>query len=1010
MKRGVYISSGKAFLLFIVMGICSFFNARAQSQDVSILVSITDPASTPLAVSSDRGQSKVVFRDAALNAIAANYTFHKFERAYPTAAESYLRNMWKIEVNSAKFLEDIKNYKPQTFAYTRIVEKGTPLFTPNDYGYVGSWNLQNELDLIHAKDAWDITHGDTSVIIGITDTYFDTTNPDLVGKFKRIRYNANNQGAGDHGTMVATLVAGGTNNGVGMSSIGYNCRLDVESALGADDEMLAMSSDGVRILNGSWYNNCYYDVIQQGVYNSIYENGTVTCFAAGNGSGTCGTTSSYAYPASYDHNISVTAVGNQFVRGTNNATYQNTQTGYSWFDVHEKYIGFPSTTYTHNNKVDIAAPGYGVSSGYYQAGNPGYQFQAYNGWGTSFASPIVAGTVGLMLSANKALSPYQVEYIMKKSAANIDTIAQNIPYAGQLGAGRLDAGAAVASAAGFNPNDAATASMFIAGIEITSRCMPGFSSNGTKPMLKPTIVNGTPPYTYKWEELPGNAAVLSAGNVANPTVNSMNTGTDVWFRLTVYDNSTIQKVASKVIHTTLNSNNNYDLAIRDSYNDVYDEVNLQDSTDNRDWNLWRSPDIWNRQQNDTLTFHQPAAYTAPNNYVSVRIHNVGCQPSTAANGSTTNRLKVYWSFPSTSLKWSSDFSNSFTYATNSGTIPCGGAINATPIVLGALQPGSDTVIKIAWNPVNYALAAPKAKEGNLSLCARISKFNNQGADMGLGSTEGNRTMVNARSFNNLALNNLVKISIDSNTLVNSSAVYFTNPDSVQQTMNFTLNHIKDVYKFMSGDFSRLLTCRIYLGASLYTRWVSGGREGKYRSYNDNLKFVEFDDISNAGIRNISMNPGEHAMVIVEVGVKNLPFVNVAPHLQEFMISQYKAITNERVGTVDFEVYYNSAVNTPTIYKTEVNNVTVAAQSKLNVYPNPANNGIIYAIFTGSNVTDASIRITDMTGRTVYTEEAGVLAAKQPKGIPVGNLSTGVYFLHITGKGNNMEPVKFVITQ
>lgn len=1008
MKSIVNTIKGSFLSLFILTCICTGFTAAAQ--DVTMLVTINDQAAAPLAVSADRGAAKVIFQDATLNAIAANYTFHKFEKAYPSAAESYLRNIWTVVVNSPKFLEDIKNYKPQVFAYARIVEKGAPLYTPNDFGYVGSGTLQNELDLINAKQAWDITKGDTNVLIGITDTYFDTTNPDLIGKLKRIRYNANTQGAPDHGTMVATLAAGGTDNGVGMASIGYNCRLDIMSALGADDQMLAMSADGVRILNGSWYNNCYYDVIQQGVYNSIYENGTVACFASGNGSATCGTTSSYVYPASYDHNISVTAIGSQFARNTYNATYQNTLTGYSWADVHEKYAGFPATTYTHNDKVDISAPGYGVSSGYYVANNPGYQFQGYNGWGTSFASPIVAGTVGLILSANKSLSPYQVEYILKKTAANIDTIAQNVAYAGQLGAGRLNAGAAVTYAAAFDPNDAATATMFIAGIDISSRCMPGSSSNGSKPVLKPTIVNGTPPYTYKWEEIPGNAAVLSATDVANPVVTSMNAGVDVWYRLTVYDNSAIRKVASKTIHTTLNSNATYDLAIRDSYADTYDEVNLQDSVDNRDWNLWRSPDVWNRQQNDTIAFHQPANTGVPLNYVNVRIHNIGCLASTAANGSTTNRLKIFWSYPSTSHKWSYDFSTGFTYAAASGNLPCGGAVNATPITIGAIQPGKDTVIRVAWVPVNYSLLAPKAKEGNLSLCARISKFNNQGVDQGLGSTEGNRTMVNARSFNNLALNNVVKISIDSNTLVNSSAVFFTNPDSVQQTMNFTLNHIKNVYKYMSGDFSKLLTCRIYLPASLYTRWINGGREGVYKAYNDNLRFIEFDNLNDAGIRNVSMTPGEHALVIVEVGVKTLPFVNIAPNLQEFTVAQYKTANNERVGAINFEVYYNSAVNSPVIYRNEVGTTQPAANARLSVYPNPANNGIIYAIFTGENMADAQIRISDMTGRTVYSEAAGMLHARQPRAIPVSNLSTGVYFLHIAGKDNALETVKFVITQ
>lgn len=997
----------------LIIAACSIVSATASAQTTRMLISIDNTRLQPTVL--QRGDRTVVtFNNTEVDNIFSRYTFGKFQKAYPSAAESYLRNIWVVEASSPKLLEDIKNYDAQLFPYAKIENEATTLYSPNDYGYAGVGTYQSELDLIRAKAAWDITKGDSSVLIGITDVYFDTTNPDIMGKLARIRYNGGTPNA--HGVMVSTIAAGRTDNNVGFSSIGYNCKLDVSGNM-YDDEMLQMSADGVAVINGSWYNNCSYDLVQQGIYNSIYENGTVSIFSAGNGASTCGAANAYAYPAALDHNIAVTSVGSQFPIGTYNYTYNGTLTGWSWNDVHNRVIGFPQTDYSAYDKVDICAPGHGVSSGTYSASNPATQFQGYNAWGTSFAAPFVSGTAALMLSANKSLSPYQVEYILKKTAAKIDTIPQNLAYSGMLGSGRLDAGAAVTMASTLNVNDPATASMFIAGIDISSTCAPTGLPSGTSPKLKPTIVNGTAPYTYKWEAIPGNAAQLDNYSAEQPNVISLSGGTVLWYRLTAYDNSAVQKVASKIIKVTLN-NSGYDLSVRDSYHDSYDAVNLQDSVDNRNWNLWRSPDIWNRQQNDTITFHQPANYAATNNYICVRIHNNGCAASPAPTGNGRQKLRLYWSFPSTSHNWTTDFSSSFTY-TNAGnaTIACGGEITTTPVDIPVIQPGKDTVIRVVWHPVNYAVAAPKAKEGNLSLLARISTYTNSGVDQGPGITETTRTPVNVRNSNNLAINNIVKISIDSNTLINSTAFYLVNPYTSSTTMNFNLNALKDVYKYMSGDFKSLMTIRVYLG-NLYARWVSGGRQGKYLSYDDNLKYVSFSDVSNASLKNIQMNANEHNFTVIEIGVKTLPFVNLPANLNEFMLTQYNAGTNERVGSINFEVYYNSAVNSPAIYRNGDTTVAPTAvanveqgNGKLSVYPNPVNTGTIYAVFSGNKAIDnASVTVMDITGRAIYTQSDLHLVPRQPMAIPVDNIANGVYYLRISGKQQSFDPVKFVVTK
>lgn len=148
------------------------------------------------------------------------------------------------------------------------------------------------------------------------------------------------------------------------------------------------------------------------------------------------------YPASYASNISVTSVGHIFPRGTTGTPANN------WKDVHEEIIGDSATCHNHNAAVDICAPGYNVSttdimgSGGKSSGNYG------SGWGTSFATPQVSATLGLIFSVNPCLTANQgVALLLSTTDNSIYNIPENSPYIGKLGTGRLNVAAAVAAAA-----------------------------------------------------------------------------------------------------------------------------------------------------------------------------------------------------------------------------------------------------------------------------------------------------------------------------------------------------------------------------------------------------------------------------------------------------------------------------------------------------------------------------------------------------------------------------------
>jgi subtilisin family serine protease len=179
------------------------------------------------------------------------------------------------------------------------------------------------------------------------------------------------------------------------------------------NDALAASYAGARVLNLSWTSGCTFNSYAQDAIDEIWNNRTFIVASAGNGT-TCGGPTNLVYPAAYNHVFAVTSIGPN--------------------DNHERTPGNASTTHQHNSSVDICAPGYDVAI----SAGPGW-YLTNNG--TSFAAPYVTGTVALMVAANSCISNEEIENLLKESAVNIDSL--NPSYAGQLGAGRLNAGLAV---------------------------------------------------------------------------------------------------------------------------------------------------------------------------------------------------------------------------------------------------------------------------------------------------------------------------------------------------------------------------------------------------------------------------------------------------------------------------------------------------------------------------------------------------------------------------------------
>ncbi|MEJ1242541.1 S8 family serine peptidase, partial [Chryseolinea sp. T2] len=188
---------------------------------------------------------------------------------------------------------------------------------------------------------------------------------------------------------------------------------------------IAASQNGAHVVSVSWYQTCSFVQAHQDIINMIVANGTTVVTSAGNGTADypCNGTDPDAliYPGAYDNVICVS--------GTDFDSYIEQAPAHRRF--------------TFNSKVDITAPGWGIRTAAIAMNGTvvlPYTDRYATVDGTSYSTPMVAGTVGLMKTAKFCLTPSEIEYILKKTADPIVfTKPENAPFISTSGAGRLDA-------------------------------------------------------------------------------------------------------------------------------------------------------------------------------------------------------------------------------------------------------------------------------------------------------------------------------------------------------------------------------------------------------------------------------------------------------------------------------------------------------------------------------------------------------------------------------------------
>jgi subtilisin family serine protease len=428
------------FILAVIVGLSGTAFGQTYEkyyQDGKIYFKFKDNVTVDIPVNPDR--SVDLDRVPMLSGLRSDFEISAMSRPYDLNNDPKLLRTYMLEFNRFEDVEEIMQElsKNSDLEYVEKVPLEYLDYIPDDSLYnlaVGSANWNWHLDVINAVEAWDLNLGSSDVEVAIVDNAVWVEHPDLENKIVLSTNitspsgNSNPPEEGDpadwsHGTHCAGLVGAETNNGIGVASIGHNVSIiGVRASHSTSPNAIThgyagiqwAANNGADVISMSW-GGPGFSQTNQNIINTIHGQGVVLVGSAGNSN-----SSQPHYPSSYNHVISVASTNEDDIK----SDFSN-----------------------YGNNIDVSAPGgygnsgpQGLMSSTYEETSHGY-YNTY--FGTSMSTPLTAGLIGLILSVNPDLTPDEVEEVLESTCVNIDTIPGNASWSGMLGAGRVDAYAAV---------------------------------------------------------------------------------------------------------------------------------------------------------------------------------------------------------------------------------------------------------------------------------------------------------------------------------------------------------------------------------------------------------------------------------------------------------------------------------------------------------------------------------------------------------------------------------------
>jgi subtilisin family serine protease/photosystem II stability/assembly factor-like uncharacterized protein len=303
-----------------------------------------------------------------------------------------------------------------------------PLHTPDDPRLSTQWAIQ----ALEMEDAWDITQGDSTIVIGFVDTGINYNHEDLTlsiyinpgewgvnGELSNNGIDDDNNGFVDdwrgwdfigngtvqepnadndpmdfngHGTNAAGISSATTNNGRGIAGIGYHSKVlpikvqdDAgQSSFAGYDGILYAADMGCHVINCSWGSHIAINQTMQDIIDYAHSKGSLVVAGAGNDVND--TDENPFLPASLNHVLSV-------------SSFEEDGSFSEWA--------------ARGASVHVAAPGSNVLT---TRGSFGYT----NVTGTSFAAPHVSGLAALMFALRPDWTPAQVKQQIRVTSEAFD--------------------------------------------------------------------------------------------------------------------------------------------------------------------------------------------------------------------------------------------------------------------------------------------------------------------------------------------------------------------------------------------------------------------------------------------------------------------------------------------------------------------------------------------------------------------------------------------------------------
>jgi len=353
---------------------------------------------------------------------------------------------YRLGINIDKVIERLKSDSQIQYVEPNYIYRSA--FVPDDTYFTNQWGLAN----IKAPEAWDIETGEPNIVMAVLDSGVDLDHPDLVNNiwinqdeiagngidddnngyiddyngwdFIDNNYDSSPQfsdswtlAAIHHGTAIAGVALATGNNAQGIAGVSWSGKImsvRVLDSQGVGDTLSVAQgidyavANGANIINLSFVGDSNSQSLTDAI-NRANNAGAIVVAAAGNEN--VNLNENPRYPVCNENVIGVAASDQS--------------------DIKASFSNFGS------NCIDVTAPGIDIyTTVVYEPAQNLNQYYSGGWYGTSMASPYVAGVFLILKSYYPNLSSQEIIQTLLQKADNIDEI--NASYINHLGAGLIN--------------------------------------------------------------------------------------------------------------------------------------------------------------------------------------------------------------------------------------------------------------------------------------------------------------------------------------------------------------------------------------------------------------------------------------------------------------------------------------------------------------------------------------------------------------------------------------------